>query len=133
MTLAADYESALSRELERWPGVRVRHQMRGKHQAVILIYRGRERMVVYPVSGSDRRGPMNNVRDVRQALRSMGAKRLEPVKASGPRRERNRTEPRRPPVIEHATGGPNRDPWEPLRRLVNPDPKQPTIQAEVSR
>ena len=128
-----EYDLATERELIMWPGVTWRREHRAKHMAVILTFRGLERMMTYPASGSDVRGPLNHVRDLRATLRDMGAYRVERTKSTSPRRARNRTTPARLPPIERATGGPRRDPWEPLRQGVTTEPKHPTIQAEVSR
>ena len=129
-----EYDLATERELIMWPGVTWRREHRAKHYALVLRFRGRERFVTHPATPSDsRRGGLNHVRDIRAALREIGAKRLEVEKSQGQRRTRNPTTPRRLSITDRASGGPRRDPWEPLRQGVATDPKHPTIQAEVSR
>jgi hypothetical protein len=114
----SEYDLATERELIMWPGVTCRQDRRSKHCALILTFRGEERMMTYPATGSDVRGPRNHVRDMRAILRGMGAYRVERTKSTAPRRGRNRTTPNRLQTIEHASGGPRRDPWEPLRAMI---------------
>ena len=53
-----EYDLATERELIMWPGVTWRFDRRAKHLAVILTFRGQERLMTYPASGSDKRGPL---------------------------------------------------------------------------
>lgn len=64
------------REVERWPGASVRFERGSKHVRARLSYKDRERFVVMAATGSDRRGVLNAVRDVRRELRTLGAERI---------------------------------------------------------
>lgn len=87
-------DEAADAELAMWPGVSWRREVRGKHRALVIGYRGREMFVAYPCSSSDsRRGGLNHVKDVRAVLRALGATRSAVARSEAPRRQRNRTEP----------------------------------------
>lgn len=127
-----DYDDPVETEIERWPGVTFRREVRAKHFALVLTFNGASKFLIYPATGSDRRGVLNHLTDLRAALRELGAVRIEPVKSTGPRRSRNRTEPRRVKTGEPATGGPKRDPWAALAdfRPAEPEPvtqRRPTF------
>jgi hypothetical protein len=96
------YDEALEAELARWPGVTWRREVRSKHYALVLDFGGLTRFHIYPSTpGDTTRGPLNQVRDLRAMLKGMGAVRLAEPKATGPKRQRNRTEAKVPrPVVE---------------------------------
>jgi hypothetical protein len=49
-----------------------RFKQRGKHRAVIVTHEGKTRIVIFPSSGSDWRGPRNAVAVLRRALGLVG-------------------------------------------------------------
>lgn len=116
------YDPPVEAELERWPGVAWRREVRGKHYALILSYAGISRFVIYPTSPGDTvRGPLNHLANVRQALRAMGAVRVEAAKAA-PTDRRRRTRPAdRPanlsPSEPQRGASPTRDPWAVLAEM----------------
>lgn len=123
-----DHDDAADAELARWPGVTWTRTLRGKHYALVLEYGGVSRFVIYPATGSDRRGPLNCVRDIRAACRDLGAKRTERLKSSAPHRagaarrkgqapERFALPPRDPTRLD-------RDPWEALKGFECAPPPQ---------
>lgn len=119
-----DYEQHQEAELARWPGVTYSRQVRAKHYALVLTFGGVSRFVTYPTSpGDTTRGALNHLRDVRKACAELGATRLRSVKATGAKRQRNRTEPARLNLGERVTGGPCRDPWAALATLEIPAPQ----------
>lgn len=89
--MACDYDAMADAELARWQGVTHERGMTAKHHYLAVTYRGQTRRIVYPASGSDRRGPQNHAQDVRQVLRELGAVRITP--AHKPRRTRHRCKP----------------------------------------
>lgn len=85
------YIDALTAELEAHGVSDYRVEHGGKHPRLIFTFRGREMFKVFPASPSDnRRGIQNAVRELRKL---MSVKR-KIHKSTGPKRERNRTEPR---------------------------------------
>lgn len=69
-----EYAEAISREVEKHPGVAVEFSSRSKHKQAILTFEGRSRFVMLPSSpGKSHRGINNQLRDVRRELRNLGA------------------------------------------------------------
>lgn len=56
-------------------GVTADRGRRAHHRTLILRFAGRSRFVTYPDTPSDHRGHLNHVRDIRNALRALGAER----------------------------------------------------------
>lgn len=113
----SEYITASERELRRWPGVTARREHLSRHARMVLTFNGQSRCVTYPLSPSDRRGPMNHVGDIRKALLEMGATRLPDPRSANPKRHRNRTEPKRVRLGEKAVKDPSRDCWAVLGGL----------------
>lgn len=91
-----DHIVACDREVQLWAGVSARREHRSGHIAVVLSFRGRERRVWMAGTPSDSRcGLQNHLRDIRHALRELGAERQEQSRTAHVR-NRNRTEPARP-------------------------------------
>jgi hypothetical protein len=85
----SDYDDAVELELSRWPGVTFHREVRGKHYALVLAYRGATRFVIYPASPSDsRRGALNHLANVRAELRALGAQRLATTKVEDRRKRK---------------------------------------------
>lgn len=117
------YDDPTERELARWPGVEFHRDVRGKHYALVLTFRGQSRFVVYPSSPSDSgRGALNHLTNVRAELRALGAQRIAPTKAERKRRAR---QPDRLVIVmrDHPDPdeGPLRDPWAALVGLNTAD------------
>lgn len=125
------YDDAVTAELERWPGVTASRVCRSKHYALNLMYDGRTRFVIYPNSPGDTvRGVRNHLRDVRAALREIGARRdTEPKAARVVRRRRAPpAAPAAKPLVrtEVETGAsPERDPFAVLSALKIAPKSQP--------
>lgn len=115
------YDEPTEAELARWPAVTWSREVRGKHYALVLTYRGQSRFVTYPASPSNKRGALNHIQNIRAELRGLGATRLEVVKTKTPHRQRNRTEPSRVDLGEMVIDGPSRDPWSVLASIRVPD------------
>ena len=49
-----------------------RFERRSKHRAVVVTYRGKIVTVIFPLTGSDIRGPRNAVTSLRRALGLVG-------------------------------------------------------------
>lgn len=118
----SEYITASERELRRWPGVTTRREHLSRHARMVLTFNGQSRCVTYPLSPSDRRGPMNHVGDIRKALLEMGATRLPDPRSANPKRQRNRTEPKRVHLGQKAVKDPSRDCWAVLGKLDFPEP-----------
>jgi hypothetical protein len=67
-----DYVKRIERFLGRHRIDGYRFERRRKHRAVIVAHRGKVATVIFPVSGSDRRGPRNAVSTLRRALGLIG-------------------------------------------------------------
>lgn len=113
----SEYDYAAERELARWPGAALRREALAKHARLVLTFQGQTRCVVYPRTGSDWRGPMNHVGDIRKVLLEMGATRLPDPRSAQPKRQRNHTQPHRVYLGEKAVKDPSRDPWAILATL----------------
>ena len=61
---------------------------RGKHPAVVIQHNNRSYRIVFPLTGSDWRGPANTISTIRHVL---GLFETKTLKASGMRRARRRT------------------------------------------
>lgn len=118
----SEYVTAAARELRRWPSVTTTRKHLSKHASLILTYNSQSRCVTCPLTGSDHRGPMNHVGDIRKALLDMGATRTPDQRSISPKRQRNRTEPKRICLGEKAVKDPSRDPWAALANLDFPEP-----------
>lgn len=106
------YDDGTEAELARWPGITWRHEHRAKHESVVLTFGEATRFVCYPATpGDTRRGVLNHIADLRAELKAMGAEREPQVKAVGPKRRRNVTEPNGLDLGERPKRGPSRDPW----------------------
>lgn len=116
--IARDYRDAMEREALAWPGVRLSYGCTKRHQFAVLTFRGAERFIMFPTSGSDHRGPANNIAEMRAILRDLGAVRVKRARREGPPRTRC-PEPRAVPVPAAADAPCPRDPWGPLRGLVD--------------
>ncbi|UIJ43760.1 PD-(D/E)XK nuclease-like domain-containing protein [Sphingomonas cannabina] len=111
-----DYEGAIEREVERWPGVTVRFEEGGKHPRAVFRFGEVEQFRPYPSSPSDQRGLDMKITEVRRLLKDMGAVLMPRPKATGPKRERNPgADQRELPVGEPAPVKP--DPWAALREV----------------
>lgn len=114
------YDPITDAELERWPGVTWRRELRGKHQALVLTFGNVSRFVIYPTSPGDSiRGPKNHLANVRQALREMGAARTAEPKGRVARRHRPRVVApvNLAPSAPQAGASPTRDPWAVLKSV----------------
>ena len=81
--MAAEYQSAIKSEVEKWPGVSVTFEKRSKHNAAVLHYAGKSRFVIYPDTPSDAaRGALNMLTDVRKELSGIGAVKHVPAKSA---------------------------------------------------
>lgn len=68
-----DYKAAIEGALREFGIVSWRYDMTGKHyRCYYTLPGGRERFIVFPSTGSDRRGVLNSARDARRELRSQG-------------------------------------------------------------
>jgi len=65
----------LKKELDRWPGVSSTIDHGTRHPRIVLKHNGTTRFVVYSGSRVGTRGVLNNVANLRRALREMGATR----------------------------------------------------------
>lgn len=139
----SEYDDVTERELERWPGVELNRDLTGRHYRFVFSFEGRSAFLPYPRSGSDWRGPLNHLSDVRSVLRDLGAVRLDEKRPGKARRERNRTEPRRVNLGERPTKDPTRDPWRVLAQIqfadehelpqpVAPEPSRPSIWKRIA-
>jgi hypothetical protein len=68
----ADYVKRIEAFLDRHQIRDYRFEQRGKHRAVVVVYRNQETTVIFPGSGSDWRGPHNVIADLRHALGLVG-------------------------------------------------------------
>lgn len=130
---SSDHEDYADEELAFWPGVTWERRQRSKHLVLVLTFNGVTRGVIYPATGSDRRGPLNHVRDIRIALRELGATRKELQKSAAPRRQRNRTEPAEIVIPMRDKTSLDRNPFDALagfqcaEPVTTPAPIPPTI------
>lgn len=79
MSSRSEFEDAIEKEIENWPGVTVQFEMGGKHPIAILSFGGLT--VKRPFSGTtgdSRFGKHKMLGDVRRALRSIMAERAKP-------------------------------------------------------
>jgi hypothetical protein len=114
------YDDPVESELARWPGVTYRREQRGKHNALVLSYRGATRFVIYAATpGDTRRGALNHLADVRAELRVLGAVRTVQAKAEGRRRRKPTGQVVSIYEFDRANpeGGPLRDPFAVLAGL----------------
>jgi len=131
------YDDPVETELQRWPGVTWRREVRGKHYALVLTFGGVSRFVIYPTSPGDTvRGPLNHLSNVRQELRAMGATRVGETKAAQTERRRRTRPAVRPlnlsPTEPQAGASPNRDPWAALAEIkIAPPPAIPVPPASM--
>lgn len=113
----SDYTDAIERELTFWPGVSWRFEKRAKHNAVVVTWRNYTQFCVFPASGSDRRGALNQIADLRALLRRMGAQRIESEKAPAEQNKPYRPAPPPPAPRPPAISDPRADGFAPLRQL----------------
>ena len=69
------HEEYADEELARWPGVQATREFTKRHKRLVLTFRGQSRVVTYPSSSSDWRGPMKHACDIKRTLAAMGAER----------------------------------------------------------
>ncbi len=67
-----DYVKRIERFLEQHHITAYRFEHRSKHRAVVVEHGGKVTTVVFPLSGSDWRGPANAVTSPRRALGLVG-------------------------------------------------------------
>lgn len=72
-----EVEDALRREVANWPGVSVRKEARGRHNALVLTLGERERFHIFTSTKSNARASKNAVSDIRKTLRILGATRTK--------------------------------------------------------
>lgn len=122
------YEDAQRAELARWPGVVASHEIRGKHFALVLRFGEVSRFVIYPSTpGDSGRGALNHVREIRHTLAGLGATRIETVKATAPRRRRQRMEIPTPRLQSVSDTRLCQDPFSQLAQLRFEAPKPQPI------
>jgi hypothetical protein len=63
-----DYVNRIEAFLDRHGITEFHFERRSRHRAVIVTYRGRTTVAVFPTSGRDWRGPRNAVANLRHAL-----------------------------------------------------------------
>jgi hypothetical protein len=110
----SEYVEFGDRELAHWPGVEAVRRPSRRHLRLTLTFGGASRFVIAPMTGSDVKGPLNHVRDIRRTLREMGAVRLARSKPVRPERK-----PVKPAAGRDALTLPSP---EPLRRDPTRDP-----------
>lgn len=118
------YISAHRAELDYWPGVSHRYQMRGKHQAIVLTFNGSSQFVMFPKTPSDSmRGLHNHLRDLRQTLKALGAERGKVSRKAKQLSAKHHLEPEGTIVLPPRAHGrsPENDPWHvlALRQAAN--------------
>jgi hypothetical protein len=117
----SEYVEFGDRELESWPGVSVERDWTKRHMRVTVTFQGRSRFVIAPATGSDARGPLNHVQDLRQVLREIGAERATAAKSSVRRRRLSKVRAVDAPITlpspEPLRKDPTRDPFAVLARL----------------
>jgi hypothetical protein len=67
-----DYVQRIRSFLDRHDIANYRFVQRAKHRAVIVTHDGKTRIVIFPSSGSDWRGPRNAISTLRRALGLIG-------------------------------------------------------------
>ncbi len=70
--MSDDYTKYITRFLDRHGIHDYRFVQRTRHRAVVVAHRGKVTTVVFPLSGSDWRGPHQAVSDLRHALGLVG-------------------------------------------------------------
>lgn len=118
MTANREYEEGIAEEVAKWGGASVEFGMRSKHCEAVISVGDESMFVTFPSSPSDgKRGLLNCLTDVRNALRDLGAAPPAKVKAAprttGP--QNNGREAREIAVGELASVRP--EPFAPLARV----------------
>lgn len=111
----SNYTESIAREMGEWVDVSEWwFEKRAKHNAVVIRVGAYEQFQIFPASGSDSRGHLNALSDLRALLRRMGATPIERTKA-GPKEHR----PPPPPVEVKAPAisDPRPDGFAPLAAL----------------
>lgn len=90
-----EYESAMQREIEMWPGATIAFGHAAKHRVATVTFNGDSRKTFYPESPSCRNGHLNKINDLRKLLRGLGATRVQREK-SEPDNPRHRPTPATP-------------------------------------
>jgi hypothetical protein len=66
--MANDFEARIERLMSTNNIPAWRYARRGKHRAVVVRHNGRDQTFIFPLSGSDRRGPRNLAAFMRRRL-----------------------------------------------------------------
>ena len=69
-----DYTKFIERFLERHRIETYRFEQRSKHRSVVIEFEGRTHTYIFPLSGSDWRGPVKAVSSLRHVLGLVGTR-----------------------------------------------------------
>jgi len=125
------YETAAMAEIAKWPGVTAKFTKTSRHAYCILSFNGKSKKAIYPVTGSDRKGPLNHCQDIRGILREMGAVPAE-RQVAAERPKKKKAKPSQKAIKPNGDLAQRPDTWAgPLdrmaRQMAEGGPAAPTI------